>query len=691
MHTFIISLFIILIVLCLYLIFLQKKRIENSHLINNRFKDMFDLHDSIMIIVKPSTGQIIDANDSAQKFYGYDKKKFLTLNVSDINTLSEKELREKRAAAKDKIDNKFYFEHILSNGETKNVEVSSSPITIENEVYLLSIIKDISKEKEYQNQLIHEKNKLQAIIENLPDLLWIKDPSGKYLLCNKRFEKLYNEAQENIIGKTDYDFVDKATADFFRKNDLNALKSDKALSNFEKLTFQSDGHTEEIQATKIKIKDSKNETIGVLGIGRNISDILNYQNELEKQKIKYKKLMDQSSNAIFIIDTNGFIIESNNQFRYILGYNEVKELHVSNFENTHTKQDISDKIRHTTYSPINFDSIYRKRNGDLIDVSVSIVRITLDAKDYIYCTFTDISTQKRLQKDLDAHSKMINDILNSQPNMVLLTNGMEPIFVNKTLLDFYNCKSLKSFIKKYRCVCFTFEKDDKYFHLDKIKDEENWLEEINNLPLEQRVVSIKSPANKDTGLFKIVAKQHHEDLYIVNLIDITKTMHKQAILEEKVIRDKLTNAYNREYFELYINTILNEHRLNDLYTSITMIDIDFFKDVNDIHGHDKGDYVLKELVKLLTTHSRISEDSIVRWGGEEFILIMSTKNKKTLEKTLEIYRKLIEDKSFQNMYITCSFGSTIHIPSQKITSTIKRADIALYEAKRKGRNKVVIM
>lgn len=162
-------------------------------------------------------------------------------------------------------------------------------------------------------------------------------------------------------------------------------------------------------------------------------------------------------------------------------------------------------------------------------------------------------------------------------------------------------------------------------------------------------------------------------------------------MEEKVLTDKLTHAYNREFFEKNINIILNQHAEDSFYTAIVFFDIDYFKKINDKYGHDIGDEILKSFVKTLKSNSRVTSDILIRWGGEEFLMIIPIKNKDSLYFIMENYRKAIENNLFEkDIRITTSIGASIHNDLKNIENTIKEADIALYKAKTMGRNRVYI-
>ena len=121
--------------------------------------------------------------------------------------------------------------------------------------------------------------------------------------------------------------------------------------------------------------------------------------------------------------------------------------------------------------------------------------------------------------------------------------------------------------------------------------------------------------------------------------------------------------------------------------SIIYFDIDFFKKINDKYGHDMGDYVLKEISKLVAENIR-SNDIFGRWGGEEFLFILPITPYFNTLKVAEKIRKVVENYNFKGIKVTISLGVSEIIENEQIEYAIKRADEALYEAKKSGRNQV---
>jgi diguanylate cyclase (GGDEF)-like protein len=161
-------------------------------------------------------------------------------------------------------------------------------------------------------------------------------------------------------------------------------------------------------------------------------------------------------------------------------------------------------------------------------------------------------------------------------------------------------------------------------------------------------------------------------------------------------KDPLTNLYNRRYFTDIASNIQELAKRNNEPLSALMIDIDRFKNINDTYGHDVGDDVIVNIANILLQHTRKS-DIVVRFGGEEFVILLPNTNIDGAAKIAEKIRVNIENQTIKldensTIKTTVSIGVSQCSNSNNlnIENLIKRTDVALYEAKRSGKNKVVI-
>jgi len=201
---------------------------------------------------------------------------------------------------------------------------------------------------------------------------------------------------------------------------------------------------------------------------------------------------------------------------------------------------------------------------------------------------------------------------------------------------------------------------------------------------------------KDGGIFPVVvfASPIFRKKELVGLrgilIDITERKRMEEELKRVSITDDLTQAYNRTKYEEVIKREIERTKRKSRPLSIAMFDIDHFKEVNDAHGHHVGDYVLKTLSQIAKRNIR-DIDYLIRWGGEEFLVIALDTELKGAEVMAEKIRHAIENYSFNKVgRVTVSFGVTQFKQNDTEESFIKRADDALYQAKEKGRNRVEV-
>lgn len=164
-------------------------------------------------------------------------------------------------------------------------------------------------------------------------------------------------------------------------------------------------------------------------------------------------------------------------------------------------------------------------------------------------------------------------------------------------------------------------------------------------------------------------------------------------LEKMALLDHLTELANRRYTESNIQSKLDELRRYGKPFGILYMDIDHFKKVNDLHGHDIGDKVLIMVANTFINNVRAS-DIVGRWGGEEFLAIIPNITEEQLSFTANKLRVLVEQSSYSLnsgiVQVTISIGATLAQPKDTIETLLERADKLLYYSKTTGRNRVSI-
>jgi two-component system cell cycle response regulator len=164
---------------------------------------------------------------------------------------------------------------------------------------------------------------------------------------------------------------------------------------------------------------------------------------------------------------------------------------------------------------------------------------------------------------------------------------------------------------------------------------------------------------------------------------------------EMAITDALTGLFNRRYMEMHLASLVEQAASRGKPIAVMILDIDYFKSVNDTHGHDAGDDVLREFSMRIRKAIR-NIDLACRYGGEEFVIVMPETDMAVASVVAERIRRRIATEVFpiqqgtKNLEVTISIGiAAIGAPGDNAAAILKRADTALYRAKRDGRNRVV--
>ncbi len=180
--------------------------------------------------------------------------------------------------------------------------------------------------------------------------------------------------------------------------------------------------------------------------------------------------------------------------------------------------------------------------------------------------------------------------------------------------------------------------------------------------------------------------------YIKESSAVIEAKRLTGALKESAVRDQMTGLYNRRFLEEYVETLIAGVMRKGGQVGLLMCDLDYFKEVNDKHGHDVGDVVLKETANIIAKSAR-SADLVIRFGGEEFLVIVFDAKEGDAEEVAERIRKKTEDHKVKTSGLVIqkkiSIGySEFPKDTQNFWEAIKYADIALYKAKESGRNQI---
>jgi PAS domain S-box-containing protein len=265
----------------------RRKFTEDAlNLSETRYRRLFESAKDGILILDAETGKIVDVNPFLIDLLGYSKEEFIEKFIWEIGSFQDVyENKEKF----EELQSKEYVRYddlplVTSDGREIHVEFVSN-VYLENKIKVIQCnIRNITTRRLSDLALRKSESHLRALVNTIPDLIWLKNTNGVYLSCNPMFERFFGADENDIIGKTDYDYVDLELADFFRKNDKKAMEAGKPTTNEEWVTFADDGHRALLETIKSPIYDSDGTVLGVLGIGRDITERKHAEMELISAK-----------------------------------------------------------------------------------------------------------------------------------------------------------------------------------------------------------------------------------------------------------------------------------------------------------------------------------------------------------------------------------------------------------------------
>ncbi|MDD2906585.1 MAG: bacteriohemerythrin [Sulfurimonas sp.] len=434
------------------------------------------------------------------------------------------------------------------------------------------LLSNVKQRKEKEKELNTEKSFLKTLIQTLPDLIWFKDPEGVYLACNTRFEEFFGAKEKDIVGKTDYDFVAKNLADFFRTNDMNAMQSQKAVINQEEIPFASDGHTEIVQVTKVPMYDDYGKLMGVLGVSRDITQRTLTAQTLQSERLMLQAILDNAPMGIWMTSPEGKVKFVNKTFCDATGISEEAFLSAEHYANL-LPSDATPNCIH--------------------------------------------SDKQALSLEFGAYST---------------TQTLPFIDGNDHLLE-----------------------------ITKVKVQD---------------------AQANIGIIGLA-------------MDITERQKQQHHLEYIAHYDMITGLPNRVLLADRLQQALLQAMRHKSSLAVVYLDLDGFKAVNDVYGHDNGDKLLSVLAKRMKQTLR-DGDTIARLGGDEFVAVLP--DMKNLQESITMLERLLfacaQEVSIDDihMQVSASLGVAFFESEDSVDAEqlLRQADQAMYQAKVLGKNRYYI-
>ncbi len=287
-----------------------------------------------LIYVKDRDGKFVLINKKGAEFHGKTPETMAGRNERDFTYISTKKIDEiNKFLADDRqiIDSqvpKFIPEEPLTlpDGKTRWLQTTKIPITINGvQAYVLGVSVDITERKRAEEGLQNERNLLRTLIDNIPDLIYVKDNEGRFVIANNSVANhILVNTRDKLIGKTDFDFYPKELAEKYFTDEQAVIQTGQAIIQHEEPSIDSSGKPIWLSTTKVPFKDTDGKIIGIIGIGLFITE----RKRLEEQ-LQIRQRMDSLGTL-----AGGIAHDFNNLLTGIMGYIDLMNLHSENLTET---------------------------------------------------------------------------------------------------------------------------------------------------------------------------------------------------------------------------------------------------------------------------------------------------------------------------------------------------------------------
>ncbi|MCD4667436.1 MAG: PAS domain S-box protein [Sulfurimonas sp.] len=546
---------------------------------------------------------------------------------------------------------------------------------------IMTIYQDFTKEKELEEIL----NRVNNFIDNSQTIVFIWSPKSSWPV-----EYVSNNISDFGYSKDDFLSLKFTYKDIIHKDDLQNVinevkeytknKNDKFIQVYRIIT--ADGSIRWVDDRTTIERDSDGNVINYLGTIIDITEQKEIEDKLKESEEQFRAIAENSLMGIFIYqDTFVYV---NPAITEMIGYSADELYKIKPWKLTEEKTQASFKsIINRRLSGEKFPKAWNDIKFIAKDGKPKHARLMTETIKYKgrfagLGTIVDITDIKNTEYKL----KMLAQAIEQTDEMMLITDKDGIItYVNDAYIINSGYKHSELIGNTPRVVKSDMQ-DDKFYKklwrtissgstytnilINRRKNKELYHEEITITPV----------FDEDKNIIS----------YVATAKDISLRVEMEEELNKRANIDSLTGIYNRYRGNEIIDIQLDKYHRYNTNFAILMFDIDYFKNINDTFGHDVGDLVLKKLTKLISMHMRKS-DSLIRWGGEEFIIVSEHLNENKAINLAQKLRKMIASYEFEiDSDLTVSFGATVTKPNDTKKNLLKRVDDALYQAKDSGRN-----
>jgi PAS domain S-box-containing protein len=399
----------------------DRKRVEESlRESEERYRNVFENHAAVKLLINPDTGSIIEANEAAVNYYGWSHERLKQMKIQEINALSPEDVNKEMEKARTKKRINFEFSHQRADGSIRDVEVFSSKINIKGKDLLHSIIHDITERKQIEESLRDSEARYTLIMNNITDRIWLSDMSFKLIWAS---ESVTRDRGYHLKEMNPFSFEKLLTPDSL-ETVLNTIskeltpqrlqQKDLDISKTLDLEFlRKDGSSFWSEVKMLVLRDHDGTPSSILGIGRDITERKRAEDSLRESEERFRALSENAPDIIYTMNLEGAVTYANPSWKRVLGHDEedLRGRYFTDFTNEvdrKTYRKLFKSIREDGKIVSNYIGVMLTKDGAerVFNMNSAFIRDSKGCIIGVVGTMKDITEQREMEKKLSQAQKM---------------------------------------------------------------------------------------------------------------------------------------------------------------------------------------------------------------------------------------------------------------------------------------------
>jgi diguanylate cyclase (GGDEF)-like protein/PAS domain S-box-containing protein len=545
------------------------------------------------------------------------------------------------------------------------------------------------------------ESKYRAMFEHATQAVFQTTPEGRCVTANPAFARMfgYSSPEEAVADMTDiaqqiYENPEK------REELKQLLEKNGEVRTFEIEARRKDGEKIWISMTGRAVKDGTGTVRFHEGTFRDITDRKRVEENLLESEERYRTAIEHSNDGVALIK-DGRHVYVNRKYLDMFGWNSPDDIMGKTLAAVVHPHDLAMVERYNERrgrggpSPSCYQTRGIRKDGSDIFLDVSAAATTYRGETVTFAYLRDITERKRDEEMLRWKTALFEAQVNASIDGILVIgNDHKRIITNTRLIAMLGVPQEVLDDESHEALL--------RFVLTRVKNPEQFLEKVMYLYDHPRETS-RDEIKLDNGMTfdwysaPVLGNNGHYYGKIWSFRDITENKRYWNMLENLSTTDGLTGISNRRRFDEFLGRQWRQCMREGRDISLLFLDIDYFKQFNDLYGHLAGDDCLRRIATVLQTSARRSNDLAARYGGEEFACVLpGTGQKNAMLLAEKIMGKVADlniphESSSAARCVTVSIGVATEVPprGRQYADLIDAADRSLYAAKQQGRNRVV--